>query len=95
MSTFLKTAALARRLGVGYWRVYALVHRGVLSPSKDSSGDLLWSEEDTAAAAELLGIDANRRGPAKEGTAHPHRERERGAEVRLRRHGVRGVSNHK
>jgi predicted site-specific integrase-resolvase len=61
--TVLKSRAVAERLGVPYYVLFNLLRNGRLSPpSKDSSGDYVWTEEDVERArAALL---ARRRPPA-------------------------------
>jgi hypothetical protein len=44
LSGRVKTAALAREIGVSYPRLYQAMYRGCIStPERDSSGDYLWS----------------------------------------------------
>ncbi len=57
----LKTTAAARLLGVPYWRLFALVRDGLVTPPKDSSGDYVWTDSDIERAREAL---ARRRGNA-------------------------------
>jgi hypothetical protein len=52
---FLKTPALARELGVPYWRLINLLRFDkIVPPARDSSGDFLWSDADIMRARQAL-----------------------------------------
>jgi hypothetical protein len=58
----LKTSAVGDILGVRYANLFYLVRERLIPmPQKDSSGDLVWSEADIAAAREVLARMAARR----------------------------------
>jgi hypothetical protein len=62
MQSPVKTPVAAQRLNVPYYRLISLLRcRKIAPPSKDSSGDYLWTEEDLEAARRALGC-----GPRKE-----------------------------
>jgi len=55
MMQYRKTPAVARQLGVSYWRLFGLLRTGRLTPpDKDSSGDYVWTDQDVASAQQLL-----------------------------------------
>jgi DNA-binding transcriptional MerR regulator len=58
----LKTTAVADLLGVRYANLFYLVRERLIPiPQKDSSGDLVWSEDDVEAARQVLARMARRR----------------------------------
>jgi hypothetical protein len=53
--SYLKTMAVARQLDTAYWKLLRLVHIGKIpAPSKDTSGDLIWTEGDVERARAAL-----------------------------------------
>ena len=55
MPTGFKTPDVADQLGVPYWRLMDMLRaRRIQRPTKDSSGDYLWTESDIAAARAVL-----------------------------------------
>lgn len=68
MTAPVKTQVAADRLGVAYHRLYGLGRYGVISwpEGRDSSGHLLWTEADLAAARRAIdALDARRKGGAE------------------------------
>jgi hypothetical protein len=55
MTTFLKTPAAAKALNIPYSHLVSLLRHGkIVPPTKDSSGDYLWTEADLSAAQQVL-----------------------------------------
>jgi hypothetical protein len=54
---FRKTPAAAVELGVPYWRLIGLLRYGKITPpTRDTSGDYLWSDEDMSRARQALAV---------------------------------------
>jgi hypothetical protein len=52
---YLKTPAVARLLGVPYWRLSSLIRWGrIEAPAKDSSGHYVWLPDDVERARQAL-----------------------------------------
>ena len=50
-----KTTAAAQELGVPYWRLIGLMRYGKITPpSRDTSGDFVWTDADMARARAAL-----------------------------------------
>jgi hypothetical protein len=55
---YLKTPAVARLLGVPYWRLWSLIRWELIeAPAKDSSGDYVWLPDDVERAQKALVVD--------------------------------------
>jgi hypothetical protein len=56
-----KTVEVVRELGEPYYKVFGLIRYGKISyPSKDASGDLLWTQADIEAARKALAAGRKR-----------------------------------
>jgi len=52
---FLKTAAVARALGISYASLFKLIRNGrIAPPARDSSGDYIWMPDDVERAKAAL-----------------------------------------
>jgi hypothetical protein len=47
---FKKTSQVSRETGIPHYKLHYLIRRGLITLSKDCSGDLLWSPDDIKAA---------------------------------------------
>ena len=57
-----KTVEVVRELGQPYYKVFGLIRYGLIRhPSKDASGDLLWTQADIEAARKALAARRKRR----------------------------------
>jgi hypothetical protein len=57
-----KTSEVARELGVPYWKLFRLVQEGkILRPSKDGSGDMVWTAADIERARNAVKLDGRRK----------------------------------
>jgi hypothetical protein len=64
MHPFVKTPVAAKQLDIPYSRLISLLRHGKLAaPTKDSSGDYIWTEADVAAAREALLRSRRQKGP--------------------------------
>jgi hypothetical protein len=62
MTPFFKSPMAAQQLGMRYSHLMSLIrHNKIMAPSKDSSGDYFWTEDDIAAVRAVLATSNRRR----------------------------------